>query len=392
MVRRRHGVLVAAVGVLAVAAIALIIGVATNGSSTSAGKRGPGDPEALEQLSAVQGAGRGAARRLGGLPRGVADVSRERDPAGNRRQGGDCLREDRGEGNANGTATRAQRATSGSSTVRPRSDPARRHGLLRRHELDREPRHPALVVSPRPATRSSAGCGSACPAAASGAPTTRTRRSALKPQTQPLDQNLVGTLTLDPTDKKGDTIYLGTGEANRCGSGCEAGVGIYKSTNGGDKWTKIAGACVSNATYACVMPGNDAFLGRGDQLDRDRPAEREPHPRRLGAGCPRPLPCDRERRRDEARAGRERPRRLYESTDGGQTFTEVGTGTNAASFGTTDLALDPLNPDVVYASAFDAGAWRRDAGAAATAFQQVFVLQFAPAGAGPGSGPCSPWR
>ena len=44
-----------------------------------------------------------------------------------------------------------------------------------------------------------------------------------------LDQNSVGVLTLDPTDKKHDTIYLGTGEANRCGSGCEAGVGIYRS-------------------------------------------------------------------------------------------------------------------------------------------------------------------
>ena len=45
-----------------------------------------------------------------------------------------------------------------------------------------------------------------------------------------LDQNSVGTLTLDPTDSKHDTLYLGTGEGNRCSSGCEAGVGIYKST------------------------------------------------------------------------------------------------------------------------------------------------------------------
>ena len=98
-----------------------------------------------------------------------------------------------------------------------------------------------------------------------------------------LDQNSVGTLTLDPTDKKGDTIYLGTGEANRCASGCEAGVGIYKSTDGGEQWTKLAGACVSNATYACVVPGQRRVPRPRDQLDRDRPAEREPHPRRLGA-------------------------------------------------------------------------------------------------------------
>src|SRR6478672_8786041 len=76
------------------------------------------------------------------------------------------------------------------------------------------------------------------------------------------DQNSVGVLTLDPTDKKQNTLYLGTGEANRCSSGCEAGVGVYKSTNGGNDWTKLGDVCVSNPTYPCVTPGVDAFLGR----------------------------------------------------------------------------------------------------------------------------------
>ena len=39
---------------------------------------------------------------------------------------------------------------------------------------------------------------------------------------------------LDPNDPSGNTVYVGTGEANICGSGCVAGVGLYKSTNGGD--------------------------------------------------------------------------------------------------------------------------------------------------------------
>ena len=39
-------------------------------------------------------------------------------------------------------------------------------------------------------------------------------------------QNSVGALTADPNDSSGNTLYLGTGEANRCSSGCEAGVGI----------------------------------------------------------------------------------------------------------------------------------------------------------------------
>ena len=70
---------------------------------------------------------------------------------------------------------------------------------------------------------------------------------------------------------------------------------------------------------------------------------------------------------------------VYESHDGGATFTEVWNGAKpdaGISFGITDLGLDPLNPDTVYAAGFDAGVWRRAAGAAATAFQQVFAPQF----------------
>ncbi len=76
---------------------------------------------------------------------------------------------------------------------------------------------------------------------------------------------------------------------------------------------------------------------------------------------------------------------VYESFDGGATFRmvwdgakpdPVGPGGSNISFGITDLGLDPLNPAVVYAAGFDAGVWRRDAGAAITAFQQVFRPQF----------------
>jgi hypothetical protein len=190
-----------------------------------------------------------------------------------------------------------------------------------------------------------------------------------------LDQNSVGQLVLDPTDRKHDTLYLGTGEGNRCSSGCEAGVGIYKSTNGGNSWKKLAGTCVSNPTYPCVNPGKDSFLGRGiNGLVID--------PRNgkhilvgsalavrglshvIGSGGTTRL-----------EPGANEPG-LYESFDGGKTFTEVWNGSIPGGFGVTDVGLDPLNPNVVYASAFDAGAWRRDSGAASTAFSQVFAAQF----------------
>ena len=43
-------------------------------------------------------------------------------------------------------------------------------------------------------------------------------------------------IELDPNDNQGRTLFVGTGEPNACGSGCEAGVGIYKSTNAGNTW------------------------------------------------------------------------------------------------------------------------------------------------------------
>ena len=202
-----------------------------------------------------------------------------------------------------------------------------------------------------------------------------------------LDQNSVGTLTLDSSDKKHDTLYLGTGEANRCSSGCEAGVGIYKSTDGGEHWKKLDDTCVNNATYTCAVPGNDSFLGRGirsiviDPTDKNHILVGSALAVRglshvIGNGGT-----------NRIEPGANEPG-LYESVNGGKTFTEVwngakpdvipipGDGTFQGSYGITDVGLDPSDPSVVYAAAFDAGLYRRDAGAAATAFTKVFSPQF----------------
>jgi hypothetical protein len=195
----------------------------------------------------------------------------------------------------------------------------------------------------------------------------------LKPQG--LDQNTVGVLSMDPTDKTNNTIYLGTGEPNRCSSGCEAGIGIYKSTDGGNNWRKLDDTCVSNAAYPCITPGTDAFLGRAvraivvDPRDANHIFVGSAQAVRglshvIGNGG-----------QTRLEPGANAPG-LYESTDGGATFTMVWNGANPASFGINAVGLDPLNPDVVYVSAFDAGLWRRDAGATPTIFSQVFAPQF----------------
>jgi hypothetical protein len=197
-----------------------------------------------------------------------------------------------------------------------------------------------------------------------------------------LDQNSVGTLTLDPTDKKHKTLYLGTGEGNRCSSGCEAGVGIYKSTNAGNSWTKIADSCVDNATYSCVNHG-DAFLGRAINsivIDPTNPQHVLVGSAQGVRGLSHVIGNGGTTR---AEPGANAPG-VYESTNGGATFTEVWNGNDPSSFGVTKVALDPLDPTTVYASAFDQGLWRRspslDGAATPFSFTRVFAPQFAGGG------------
>jgi hypothetical protein len=195
--------------------------------------------------------------------------------------------------------------------------------------------------------------------------------------------NSVGALVADPNDPSGNTLYLGTGEGNRCSSGCEAGVGIYKSTDGGNSWAKLADSCVDNSTYACNNSG-DAFLGRGVNKIVIDPT----NPNHIFVGSALAV---RGLSHVIGNGGTTRlepdanPVGLYESTDGGNTFTEVWDADasvlgTAGTFGVTDVGLDPRDPTTVYASAFDAGVWRRspslDATSSATAFSQVFAPQF----------------
>src|SRR5439155_7137276 len=48
--------------------------------------------------------------------------------------------------------------------------------------------------------------------------------------------NAIGTLTYDAAN---NVLYAGTGEPNSSGDS-EAGLGIYKSTDGGNTWTQLA--------------------------------------------------------------------------------------------------------------------------------------------------------
>jgi hypothetical protein len=194
-----------------------------------------------------------------------------------------------------------------------------------------------------------------------------------------LAQHSVGFLYLDPTDKKHKTLYLGTGEGNHCSSGCESGVGIYKSTNAGNSWTKLADTCVSNAHFTCVTPGKDAFLGRAINAIVVDPTDKQ----HIFVGSAQAV---RGLNHTIGNGGQVRLEPgannpgLYESTDGGATFTEVWDGASGNSFGVTKVQLDPRDPTTVYASAYDEGLWRRsptlDGSATQFDFHQLFAPQF----------------
>ncbi len=66
-----------------------------------------------------------------------------------------------------------------------------------------------------------------------------------KPEWKPLSKgmavNAIGSILIDPTDKSGKTVYVGTGEPNGS-SDSEAGVGLYKSTNRGSNWQIVPGS------------------------------------------------------------------------------------------------------------------------------------------------------
>ncbi len=169
--------------------------------------------------------------------------------------------------------------------------------------------------------------------------------------------NAIGSIVLDPSDP--DTVWVGTGEANASGDSA-AGVGLYKSSDGGATWSGPLGQ--GSFQYRAIgtiaiHPGNPNVIYVGTTA-----AVRGVASTGGASGTP-GAP----------------PRGLYKSTDGGSTFTFIHNGTadpapcNVSALAGTSpcslrgvrrVALDPSNPDIVYAGSYGRGVWRsNDAGA-----------------------------
>ena len=164
----------------------------------------------------------------------------------------------------------------------------------------------------------------------------------------------IGALTYDAAHS---TLYAGTGEDAAAGD-AEAGVGVYKSTDGGANWTALGGnSSFTNRAIRTIAidnlndpSGNTIYVtsGRGVHgISSTTAGAVSQIPGGPGVG-------------------------VWKSTDGGANFTlaqptTVVLGPNPgqtfpSSFGSTRgataLAVDPTHAGVIYATAYQKGVWR----------------------------------
>ncbi len=177
------------------------------------------------------------------------------------------------------------------------------------------------------------------------------------------EHNNVASIALDPNDKQSRDLWVGTGEPNACGSGCEAGVGLYFSKNAGNSWTGPYGRESFNNRAVgsiAIKPGDSktiyAASGRAVRGvsnvccgGADALIPGAPH---FG---------------------------LYRSTNGGESWQLVNQGapelctatppdvvsaggTPCSPRGARRVMIDPVDPNTVYASFFARGIWRSNDG------------------------------
>ena len=181
--------------------------------------------------------------------------------------------------------------------------------------------------------------------------------------------NAIGTLTY-----ANGVLYAGTGEPNASGDS-EAGLGIYKSTDGGTSWTHLASKVTALASSSCAASNSrgactafadngtytgDAFANRSISSIIVDPT----NPNILYVGSARGV-----RGISSVSGGASSippaprpPYGLFKSTDGGATFSFIWDG-NVSLRGINHVEIDPSNPAIVYAAAFQQGIWRStDAG------------------------------
>lgn len=152
-----------------------------------------------------------------------------------------------------------------------------------------------------------------------------------------LGSNAIGAIAIDP-NAAGQTIYVGTGEPNSSVDS-EAGVGVFKSTDGGKTWAVIP----ATVPLASGLSVSSVIVDARDSTHLLFSTQTALH----GAGA--------SDGGENVTPGADLPG-IWESHDGGKTFTALYTAlVDNYSNGITQMATDPRDPDTIYAAAFDLG-------------------------------------
>ncbi len=177
-----------------------------------------------------------------------------------------------------------------------------------------------------------------------------------------LGTNSIGALALDPNDPSGNTIFVGTGETNQPNNS-GAGTGLYRSTDGGDVWSRVPTMITDLAVSPVAM---DFTFTRGISSVVVHPS----NPDIIYVGTTSAmLGMTAVRGGQTQTPGFPQPRvGLYKTTTGGQTWSliwtpplepvispnpNLGTGVGDTMFGVRDIKLDPQNPEIVYTTAWN---------------------------------------
>ena len=228
------------------------------------------------------------------------------------------------------------------------------------------------AIAVAPSCRANEDCGAYVAAAGGGVWKTENvlaRRPEWHSVSTGLPTTAMGTVMFDPTDRSGKTLYAGTGEPNGS-SDSEAGLGLYKSTDGGSSWSLVPGsfsvAAYRSIASVAVDPVNARHLFIGTAVAR--------------------------RGSSSSNGGRFTPPKaplvgLYESVDGGASFTlafsqpsdavnpNTANGSDFFRGGVTKIAatrlgLGSTDPTRIYFSIMDYGLYRSAQGGG---YEQVFA-------------------
>jgi photosystem II stability/assembly factor-like uncharacterized protein len=153
-------------------------------------------------------------------------------------------------------------------------------------------------------------------AASGGVWKSRDGGTTFKPVFDEMPVQSIGAIAVDPSNPK--TVWVGTGESWTRNS-VSIGDGIYKSTDEGETWTKMGLPDSERITRIVVSPkdGNVVYACVPGKLWSDSA-----------------------------------DRGLYKTTDGGKHWAQILKGANLST-GCSSVAMDPKNPDVLFAGTWD---------------------------------------